>query len=126
MAISKVQVKRNGVIETLIDLTSDTVTAETLAEGVTGHDAQGEQIVGKLKTTPKLQDKTITENGTYQADSEFDGLGSVTVEVAGSGGSNGGFTTKLRRINLDGDIHGQAITFSNIPFETSLDNIVLV
>ena len=85
MAISKVQVKRNGVIETLIDLTSDTVTAETLAEGVTGHDAQGEQIVGKLKTTPKLQDKTITENGTYQADSGYDGLGSVTVEVASSG-----------------------------------------
>ena len=86
MAISKVQVKKNGVIETLIDLTSDTVTAETLAEGVTGHDAQGEQIVGKLKTTPKLQDKTITENGTYQADSDYDGLGSVTVEVS-SGGS---------------------------------------
>ena len=33
-----------------------------------------------------LQDKTITENGTYTADSGYDGLGSVTVEVAGSGG----------------------------------------
>lgn len=29
-----------------------------------------------------LQDKTITENGTYTADEGFDGLGSVTVEVA--------------------------------------------
>ena len=35
-----------------------------------------------------LQDKTITENGTYTADDGFDGLGSVTVEVAGSGGGN--------------------------------------
>lgn len=34
----------------------------------------------------KLQDKTITENGEYTADSGFDGLGKVTVEVAGSGG----------------------------------------
>ncbi len=34
-----------------------------------------------------LQDKTITENGTYTADSGYDGLGSVTVEVAGSGTS---------------------------------------
>lgn len=34
-----------------------------------------------------LQDKTITENGTYTADSGFDGLGSVLVEVAASGGN---------------------------------------
>lgn len=36
----------------------------------------------------KLQDKTIAENGTYTADSDFDGLGKVTVEVVGSGGGN--------------------------------------
>ena len=33
--------------ETLIDLTNDTVTAENLDEGVTAHDATGEQITGK-------------------------------------------------------------------------------
>lgn len=32
--------------QTLMDLTSDTVTPETLAEGVTAHSASGEQIVG--------------------------------------------------------------------------------
>ena len=31
---------------------------------------------------PLLQDKVVTENGTYQADNGYDGLGSVTVEVA--------------------------------------------
>lgn len=36
---------------------------------------------------PTLQDKTVTENGTYTADDGYDGLGSVTVEVTGSGGS---------------------------------------
>ena len=34
--------------ETLIDLTNDTVTPETLLEGVTAHDASGELIVGKM------------------------------------------------------------------------------
>lgn len=34
-----------------------------------------------------LQDKTVTENGTYSADEGYDGLGSVIVEVASSTGS---------------------------------------
>lgn len=42
MAVSKV----NYAGETLIDLTSDTVTPETLDEGVTAHAANGEQITG--------------------------------------------------------------------------------
>ena len=33
-----------------------------------------------------LQDKTVTENGTYTADDGYDGLGTVTVQVASSGG----------------------------------------
>lgn len=43
-----------------------------------------------------LQDKTITENGTYTADEGFDGLGEVTVEVAGSGGEDY-FTALMNR-----------------------------
>lgn len=38
------QVIYNG--ETLVDLTEDSVTAETLDEGVTAHDASGAAIVG--------------------------------------------------------------------------------
>lgn len=34
--------------ETLIDLSGDTVTAETLAEGITAHRADGEQITGTM------------------------------------------------------------------------------
>ena len=33
----------------------------------------------------KLQDKTITENGTYTADSGYNGLGTVTVNVEKGG-----------------------------------------
>lgn len=36
--------------------------------------------------TIRNQNKTITENGTYTADSGYTGLGTVTVEVASSGG----------------------------------------
>ena len=32
----------------LIDLTSDTVTPETLAEGITAHDKSGAQITGAM------------------------------------------------------------------------------
>ena len=34
-----------------------------------------------------LQDKTITENGTYSADNGYDGLGQVTINVPTSGGT---------------------------------------
>lgn len=47
MGVNKVNLK-NG--ETLIDLSGDTVTPETLAEGVTAHDASGEVIVGMMAT----------------------------------------------------------------------------
>lgn len=46
MAINKVEYNGN----TLIDLTSDTVTAETLAEGVTAHDKSGAVIVGTMQS----------------------------------------------------------------------------
>ena len=45
MAISKVDFAGT----TLIDLTSDTVTPETLAEGITAHDASGTLIEGIMK-----------------------------------------------------------------------------
>lgn len=41
-------------------------------------------------SAPKLQDKTITENGTYSADEGYDGLGTVTVNVPSGGGGSGG------------------------------------
>lgn len=45
MAVSKIELA-NG--EVLIDLTADTVTPETLAEGVTAHDKSGAVIVGTM------------------------------------------------------------------------------
>jgi hypothetical protein len=47
MAVSKVELA-NG--EVLMDLTGDSVTPDTLAEGETAHDATGEPIVGRMKS----------------------------------------------------------------------------
>lgn len=62
--------------ETLIDLTGDSVTPETLAEGVTAHDASGEPIIGTMRalgdndiTSDVIEDSTklITSGGVYTA-----------------------------------------------------------
>jgi YD repeat-containing protein len=46
MAVNKVVYNTKNGAEVLIDLTGDSVTPETLAEGVTAHDAKGEIITG--------------------------------------------------------------------------------
>lgn len=46
MGVNKVDLSTG---ETLIDLTNDTVTKETLAEGATAHGADGEPIKGEMK-----------------------------------------------------------------------------
>jgi hypothetical protein len=69
-------------------------SAEDVVAGKTFTSVNGLKITGTHEcpdNTPNLQDKTITENGTYTADSGYDGLGSVTVNVA-SGNSGEGAT----------------------------------
>lgn len=56
--------------ETLIDLTGDTVTADTLAKGVTAHDASGAEIIGTMVASAQ---KVMT--GTYN------GLGYTSVSI---------------------------------------------
>lgn len=68
MGVSKVVFGTENGAETLIDLTSDTVTAETLAEGVTAHDASGEEITGTMATSAVLYtEQSLTEAQQAQA-----------------------------------------------------------
>lgn len=50
MGISKVEINNaDGTKNVLVDLTSDTVTANDLAEGITAHGANGELVTGTIK-----------------------------------------------------------------------------
>ena len=60
MAVNKVVINTANGEETLIDLTQDTVSAETLAEGVTAHDKSGEVIIGTMSVGENL-DTVLTE-----------------------------------------------------------------
>jgi len=70
---------------TMIDLTSDTVSASTLLQGYTAHDSSGEQITGTMTQSggdAVLGNKTITQNGTYNASTDnLDGYSKVEVNV---------------------------------------------
>lgn len=67
----------------LIDLSDDTVKADKLLSGYTAHDSMGRSITGTLiPPDPQFGTKSITENGTYDAeDDNLDGYSSVTVDV---------------------------------------------
>lgn len=73
--------------QTLMDISSDTVTPNTLLTGVTAHDNTGAAIIGTYTPTSgetiNNQDKTITPTETRQyitADTGYTGLGQVVVE----------------------------------------------
>lgn len=65
MGVSKVDFAGN----TLVDLTGDSVTPETLLEGATAHNAAGEQIAGAVTVAP-ASNTTPKAPGTASAGSE--------------------------------------------------------
>lgn len=48
--------------ETLIDLTGDTLTPETLQKGITGHDASGNPITGTMEKTEGYRFVKVASN----------------------------------------------------------------
>ena len=65
MGVSKVDFAGN----TLVDLTGDSVTPETLLEGATAHNAAGDQIAGAVTVAP-ASNTTPKAPGTASAGSE--------------------------------------------------------
>ena len=53
--------------DTLIDLTNDTVTADTISEGVTAHGANGEPIAGTLTAVQYGKEQSLTDEQKAQA-----------------------------------------------------------
>ena len=72
-----------------VDTLKDTVMPDVLLEGYTAHDASGKQITGIfVDRMPKLQEKTVTENGVFEPDEGYVGFSKITVAVASSANDN--------------------------------------
>lgn len=81
MAINKVVYNT----ETLIDLTNDTVTPRTLAEGATAHDASGNVVEGEMPIdTVRYGVQTLTEAQKAQARANIGASAGEDVEFADS------------------------------------------
>lgn len=100
MAVNKVVYDNN----TLIDLTNDTVTPQTLASGTTAHAADGTVITGVAPTTAVLYTaQTLTEAQQQQARDNIGidiqrGTGILKITTAPSSytTATGGYTPKYR------------------------------
>lgn len=67
-----------------------------------------------VNVQPNLQSKTATQNGTVTADSGYDGLSSVDVNVSGSGMLSGTTEPEVS-LGADGDVYLQYIDMSIPP-----------
>lgn len=68
----------------VIELVGEEKTVKSTREQQEIYPSSGKNAITKITVEPKdvfLQDKEITENGTYEADKNYDGLGEVTVNV---------------------------------------------
>ena len=80
MAVNKVVINTENGAETIVDLTGDTVTPQTLAEGAVAHDASGNAIKGAMPTTSVLYtQQTLTNEQRTQARYNIDALGASDV-----------------------------------------------
>lgn len=106
MSVNKVEI--GG--ETVLDLTSDTVTSDNLAYGITAHGANGEVIVG----TRKFCRIYSTTNPALTASA-----GAFTWTVPAT---DHGFTSKVLGISLY-DREGQMV-FTNMTIDSSYNIVV--
>ena len=83
MAVNKITMNTPEGEQTLIDLTGDSVTPKTLAEGAIAHNAAGEQIVGEMPTTAVLYtEQTLTEAQQELARQNIDAVSPEELEKA--------------------------------------------
>lgn len=78
MAINKLVY--NGEVK--FDLSGDTVTPETLAEGVTAHNASGELIVGTMNIASKFT-QSIINSTTFELAASSESTRTIDVEKTG-------------------------------------------
>ena len=84
MAVNKIMINKATGTEVLMDLTSDTVTSETLTNGYTAHDKSGKVVTGTNPYAKAATDATVNT----QADLIAQIATALEGKAAGGGGAN--------------------------------------
>ncbi len=101
MAISKVIYGGN----TLIDLTSDTVTADKMLKGVKAHGADGELVTGTCTYDADTQDATATAAEILDGKTAYNKGNKVTGSMKNNGAVTGKITTKTGKYTVPQGYH---------------------
>lgn len=91
--------------ETLIDLTSDTVTAENLLKGFTAHGKDGEKITGTCEFDVDSSDATATAAEVLSGKTVAIKGAMVTGTMKNNGGVSGKITTKAGQYTVPQGYH---------------------
>ena len=90
---------------TLLDLTSDTVTADQLKSGVTAHDKSGEIITGTCTHDVDSTDATVAEAEILSGKTAYARGVKLTGKMPNNGGTNRIITTKNQEVNIAQGYH---------------------
>lgn len=101
MAISKVVYGGN----TLIDLTSDTITADKLKKGYTAHGADGEVINGTCEHDANTQDATAADTEILAGETAYVRGNKITGKMKNNGAVSGKISAKSGKYTVPQGYH---------------------
>lgn len=86
--------------DTLLDLTSDTITASDLAYGVTAHDRSGAAITGLSTKDSNTTDATASASEILATKTAYVNKNKITGQMVNNGAVTGTITTKAQEYTI--------------------------